>query len=262
MTGSPDVRLVVSDMDGTLLTSGGVVPDDFWPLLETMRRRGITFVPASGRQYATLARIFGEVPDGVSYVAENGNLVVHDGEVLAATRMDRDVVADVVARTRGATGFDLGVVACGRRGAYIERVDPPFAAEVATYYAKLTEVADLNEIDDDVLKLAIFDFGPAAASASVFAPLAETHQVVVSSPHWIDIMEPDVHKGRAVQQLQSVLGVTPAQTVVFGDYLNDLEMLDVAELSYAVGDAHPQVRDRARFHAPGVVPTLTALLAP
>ena len=57
MTGSPDVRLVVSDMDGTLLTSGGVVPDDFWPLLETMRRRGITFVPASGRQYATLARL-------------------------------------------------------------------------------------------------------------------------------------------------------------------------------------------------------------
>lgn len=267
MTGSADdVRLVVSDMDGTLLTEDGAVPDGFWPLLDTMRRRGITFVPASGRQYATLARLFERAPDGVSFIAENGNLVVHEGSVLAATRMERSLVASVIERTRGASAFDLGLVACGRRSAYIERADSPFVAEVATYYAELEQVPDLTAIDDEMLKLAIFDFGPASASAAVYAPFAETHQVVVSSPHWIDIMDPGVHKGRAVQQLQWVLGVTPAQTVVFGDYLNDLEMLDAAEHSYAVDNAHPELHGRARFQAPsnrdhGVVQTLARLLA-
>lgn len=82
--GAHDIRLVVSDMDGTLLTPDGGVPESFWPLLEVMHARGITFVPASGRQYATLARLFDHSSQGISYIAENGGLVVHNGETLSS----------------------------------------------------------------------------------------------------------------------------------------------------------------------------------
>ena len=54
--GGHPIRLVVADMDGTLLDADGVVPDRLWPLLDLMRERGIAFCPASGRQYATLLR--------------------------------------------------------------------------------------------------------------------------------------------------------------------------------------------------------------
>ena len=263
---SHDVRLVVSDMDGTLLTEAGEVPVTFWPVLDHMRVRGIVFVPASGRQYATLERLFAHVPEGVSFIAENGNLVVHNGSVLAATCVDGATVERVVNAVREADDHDLGLVVCGRDSAYIERDDAAFVEEAEIYYARLAVVDDLTAISDDVLKLAVYDFADAESTAAgLFGPLSTTHQVVVSGKHWIDIMDPTANKGRALRQLQQVTGITPAQTAVFGDYLNDLELFDAADLSFATANAHPQVRARARHLAPanherGVVTVLSHLL--
>jgi len=245
---SLDVRLVVCDMDGTLLTPDGALPEGFTRMRATLHERGIAFVPASGRQLATLARMF-EQDD--SFVADNGSLVVHEGRVLATSLVERDVVRHVVEIARASTTADLGLVVCGVRTAYVERTDAPFMAEVGKYYASLEVVEDLALVADDVLKVAIFDFDDAEpVAATLLRDVARTHQVVVSSKHWIDLMHPGANKGVGVRALQDALGVGPAQTVAFGDYLNDLELLDAAELSFAMADAHPEVRTRARYVAP------------
>lgn len=262
-----DIRLVVCDMDGTLLRPSGEVPEAFWSLLETMRDRGLTFVPASGRQYATLAAMFDRVPGGLPAIAENGSLVVHDGVAVSTTPVDASTVREVVDAVRAAPASDdLGLVVCGVASAYVERSDAAFVAEVRRYYARLTVVDDLDDVSDDVLKLAVYAFGDAArTAATTLGALAASHQVVVSGEHWVDIMRDGVDKGLGVQALQAALGVTPAQTVVFGDYLNDLEMLDAGEWSFAMANAHPDIQARARYLAPsntedGVVTVLTHLL--
>ncbi|MEZ5209921.1 Cof-type HAD-IIB family hydrolase [Gordonia sp. (in: high G+C Gram-positive bacteria)] len=260
-----DVRLVVADMDGTLLDDAGRVPDDFWPLLDLMRARGIAFVPASGRQFYTLQSLFERSPEGISYIAENGNLVVHDDHRRVTAPFDRELAAEVIGTTRAADR-DLGLVVCGVSGGYVERGDLPFLDESDKYYLRLTLVDDLLGIDDELLKLAVFDFDDAdAAARRHFAPFTERCQVVVSGPNWIDLMAPGVNKGVGVRALQEDLGIDPAQTVVFGDYLNDLEMLDAGDVSYAMANAHPRVAERARYRAPsnadgGVVSVLRALL--
>ncbi len=260
--------MVVSDMDGTLLLDDGTVPDGFWPLLDEMVGRGIAFVPASGRQLATLRRLF----DGrgaersLSFIAENGTLVTHGDEVVSTTTVSDEFARTVVDAVRAARedGADLGVVVCRTDGAVIERVDAPFAAECAKYYVELEQVADLLEHCRDVLKLAIFDFGEAAVSAQrYFSGLDQ--QVVVSGKHWIDIMDRDANKGHGVRALQEALGVTAARTVAFGDYLNDVEMLGAADHSYAVANAHPDVAAVAARRIPsnaeeGVVLELERLL--
>jgi hypothetical protein len=81
----------------------------------------------------------------------------------------------------------------------------------------------------------------------------------------VDVLSPTANKGRAVRRLQEELGVTPDQTMVFGDFLNDLEMMDAATWSFAVANAHPLLKARARFVAPannanGVVRTVRAVL--
>lgn len=265
--GGQDIRLVVTDMDGTLLDEAGRIPDAFWPLLSHMRERGITFVPASGRQYSTLLGQFSGAHRRVSYIAENGNLVVHEGCVLSTTTVDQRTVDEVIQATRAAAeATEIGLVVCGVDSAYIERTDAPFVAEVETYYAKLTVVDDLASVSDAVLKLAVFDFGEAQLSAeNVYGHLADTHQVVVSGQHWIDIMSRDVDKGRGVRALQHELNITAAQTAVFGDYLNDLQMLEAADWCFAVANAHPTIRSRARYLAPansdhGVIRVLERLL--
>lgn len=258
-----DVRLVVCDMDGTLLDARGEFPAGFARLAARMRERGITFVPASGRQHATLARMF---PEHGSFIAENGNLVVHGGEVISTTCVEHAVVREVIDLARTTREADVGLVVCGVRSAYIERTDPEFVAEAEKYYARLEVVEDLTRVDDDVLKVACFDFVDAEATAStMLGHLVDTHQVVVSGKHWVDVMHPEANKGVGVRALQDALGVTHEQTVAFGDYLNDLELLDEAGLPFAMANAHPEVTTRARFRAPsnaegGVVVVLEHLL--
>ncbi|WP_328922909.1 Cof-type HAD-IIB family hydrolase [Streptomyces griseoaurantiacus] len=266
----PGIRLVVTDMDGTLLDGEGRIPEDFWPLLSRMERRGIVFCPASGRQYATLRAQFRRAPADTVFIAENGTYVVQDGRELSSDVLDRDVVTEAVGTVRelSARGADTGTVVCGKRSAYVERTDPAFLAEVRTYYARLEQVEDVTAVDDDLIKLAFYDFGRAEEGlAPALKPFGVTHQVVLSGERWVDVMNPGANKGAAVRGLQGRLGITPDQTVVFGDYLNDLEMMDTATWSFAMANAHPDIRLRARHLAPahtenGVVSTLAALLGP
>ncbi|MGW2647980.1 Cof-type HAD-IIB family hydrolase [Streptomyces sp. NPDC001393] len=266
--GPADIRLIVTDMDGTLLDDAQRIPDGLWPMLAELRRRGVLFSPASGRQYATLARQFAEVAEGMVFIAENGTYVVRDGVELSSDTMDKAVAAGVVRTVRRLVtdGVDVGAVVCGKRSAYVERTDEAFLAEVRKYYVEHRIVEDVTAVEDDVIKVALFDFGSAEHStAPALAEFAGTHQVVVSGEHWVDVMNRTANKGTALRSLQRALGITPAQTMVFGDYLNDLEMLDAAEWSFAMAGAHPEVVRRARHLAPsnnegGVLRTISRVL--
>lgn len=263
-----DIRLIVSDMDGTLLDEHGVVPDRLWSQLERLRERGIVFAPASGRQYAALHQLFEQAIDGMCVIAENGSIVMQDGEELSSVTIERDGAAAIVRTLRrlAADGTDLGIVLCGKRGAVVERADERFLEAAGQYFADLTVVDDLLEHDDDILKLAVVDFHDPDAVAAGLAAFSATLQIVVSSERWVDIMSRSIDKGLAVRALQERLGVTPAQTAVFGDYLNDLQMMDAAEHSFAMANAHPTVRESARHTARsnaehGVVDAIERLLA-
>jgi Cof subfamily protein (haloacid dehalogenase superfamily) len=262
-----DIRLIAVDMDGTLLDGDGRIPDELWPLLDELDERGIVFAPASGRQLATLRRSFDHARDDVVYIAENGAYVVRGDEEVSSDAMDAGFAASVIERVRsfGERGVDAGIVVCGKRSAYVERTDAAFLAEADNYYARLEVVDDLLAVDDQILKLAIYDFGEAANTEPELEDLRATHQVVVSGHHWIDVMNAGVNKGVALARLQSALGIDRAQTAAFGDYLNDLELLDAAGMSFAMSNAHPEVLARARFRAPsnvelGVLTTIRRLL--
>ncbi|POX50125.1 HAD family hydrolase [Streptomyces sp. Ru71] len=263
-----DIRLIVTDMDGTLLDDDKQAPPGLWRALELLRERGVLFSPASGRQYASLARQFADVADGMVFIAENGTYVVRDGVELSSDPLERDAAVRVVgaARRLAAGGVDLGAVLCGKRAAYVERADEAFLAEARKYYAELRVVEDVTTVDDDFIKVALYDFGSAEhGTAPGLAGFTATHQVVVSGEHWVDVMNRTANKGTAVRRLQRELGITPAQTMAFGDYLNDLEMLDAAEWSFAMTGAHPEVVRRARHLAPsnndnGVLRTIARVL--
>lgn len=266
-----DVRLVAADMDGTLLDGDGRIPDGLWPVLAVMRERGITFAPASGRQYATLRAMFDAEAQGMTFIAENGSLVVRDGVEVSSTPLDTPTVREAVAATRRVVtgGADAGVVVCGKRSAYVERTDERFLAVARPYYRELARVPDvltLSGIDDDIIKVAVYDFDDVVPTArAVLGPFEQSHQVVISGRHWADIMTTGVDKGTALEALQRTLGVDADQTVSFGDFPNDLGLLRAAGLSFAMANGHPDVLAAARFTAPantqdGVVRVLWSLL--
>ncbi len=263
----PDIRLVVADMDGTLLDGNGEVPHAFWPLLEVMNARDILFAPASGRQAATLVKTFGHVGDGMPIIAENGCLVMLDGEIVSANPIDPGVVAEVVEVERAlrADGHDLGMIFCGVEQAWTERHDERFLTDCGRYFAALDPVDDVLAVDDRAVKLAVNDFGHADRTIAHFERFAGALQVMASGPEWVDMIAPGSNKGTAIRALQRRLGITRAQTVVFGDYLNDLPMMGEADWSFAMANAMPEVAAAANHRAPantdaGVVSVLARLL--
>lgn len=272
------IRLVVCDMDGTLLGADGRISLRTWEMIRAMRSAGITFVPASGRQYATLAGLFADIHEGLTVIAENGTVVMRDGAEIAIEPLPggvADSVVDVVrdlhnGNAAGAEPSDCGAVVCTPKMAYTERDDEDFLREARRYYHALTTVADLHDIPGEPVKVAIFTFDESeesVAPALRAAGIDSLADVVVSGHHWVDVMPPKVNKGVALERLQAALGVRRDETMVFGDYLNDLEMMDYAEASVAMVNGHPDVIQRSRYVAPrhdhdGVAQVLEHVLGP
>ena len=264
-----DLRLVVVDMDGTLLDGEGRLPAELPRMLDRLHARGIVFAPASGRQYATLRDMFAGVGGLTTFIAENGNVVVRDGEMTAADGIDPGVVDAVIAAVRAARadGKPLGLVVCHPECAYVEVDEPAFLDESANYYHSLEVIGDLAEVRAGAMKLAVFDGDGSETTAAqlMHDEVGDRLEVAVSGKWWVDMMSPGSHKGHAVRALQERLGVTPAQTAVFGDLLNDLEMMGAGELSFAMANAHPDVKAASNYGAPantenGVMVVLDRLL--
>ena len=77
--------------------------------------------------------------------------------------------------------------------------------------------------------------------------LQKNLEVIVSGQNWLDISHANANKGYALSMLQENLGITKDETMVFGDYNNDLQLLELAYFSYAMENAHNDVKKIARF---------------
>lgn len=274
-------RLVVTDMDGTLLNENKELPDSFWPVITAMLDRGVHFAPASGRQFATLRDQFARIADRISFIAENGNFVVHQGKVVFATAIDPEQVRTIINTVRAynekraSQGRNpLGLIVCGQKSAYFERfpdhfdIDPDTGnrvlAEAKHYYHALEELDDVCDCleRDKIVKLALFDDEDVEAeTAPLLRAQSNQLQAVVSGKHWLDMIITTANKGTALRDLQEALGVTPDETACFVDYLNDLELLDYTTHSFAMTNGHPEIKRRAAYLAPsnaeeGVITTL------
>jgi Cof subfamily protein (haloacid dehalogenase superfamily) len=239
-------------MDGTLVDDARRISEELWPLVDELNGRGVAFCPASGRQYHNLVVEFGSHACDLVFIAESGAFVVSgDGREIFSDGLDPGTASEVVRAVRGIQ--EAGAVLCCKGSGYVERKDRPFVEECTRYYARLRIVDDLTLVSgDDVCKVAVYDFASGEHNtAPRLAEFREAHQVVVSGPHWVDVLSRTASKGRALGEVQRALGATPAQTMAFGDFLNDLEMMDAAEWSFAMANAHPRLKERARFVAPG-----------
>lgn len=264
-----DLRLVVSDMDGTLMDGQGQPPAGLVDCLSAMRAAGVVFAPASGRQLANLRAVLGPEIDEAPVIAENGTLVVQGREEIYSETISPHHAAAAVTTVRDLRmdGYDVGAVLACKHCAYVEREDAAFLDQTSLYYEALEVVDDLLDLPlNTVIKVAVYDFDDVEkGSSQTLAAAVPAVQTVVSGMHWADMMAPQASKGRALAALQRRLGITPAQTAVFGDYLNDLDLYDHAELGFAMRNAHPGIQAVAAYTAPantedGVLRTIAELL--
>ncbi|EJG1618117.1 HAD family hydrolase [Vibrio parahaemolyticus] len=245
-----NIKFIASDLDGTLLNNEGRLDSAFFDVFNALTQREIMFSAASGRQYDSLKQLFSAVSDDVFFIAENGALVMYRDQEIYSSPLNNDVVSNIVQFSRSIEGAHL--VVCGKRMAYVETQNERVLTEIEKYYSNYVVVEDLQSVEDDIIKLAICHLGGSEECLypDVSLLCGGTHQVVVSSKTWLDIMNVEVSKGSAIRKLQTLYSFNYHETMCFGDYFNDLEMLKSGYHSYAMENAQEEVKQCARFIAP------------
>lgn len=237
-------------MDGTFLNSSHEVSPEFPQIYEELKKRNILFVPASGRQMLGITKYFGDIENEMAFIAENGGYVIYKNEELFADKLDQTYIAEIITKVRAIPGATA--VLSGKKKAYFETDNQDFIDYISQFYTDNERRQDLTEaVDDSIFKIAIYH--PEGSELNIYPVVKEFEkhdlEIVVSGQYWLDIMNKNINKGNALEKLQKVLNITPQQTMAFGDYMNDIEMLKNARLSYAMKNAHPSVKLAASFEA-------------
>ncbi|MDO4188127.1 MAG: HAD family hydrolase [Lachnospiraceae bacterium] len=243
------IKMIATDMDGTLLDSKKNMPEGFFDWVS--EHKDVKFVIASGRQYYALKRDFVPIHDRLIYIAENGALIFQHDEIIHCDEMPREAVLyclDLIDKMPYAKA-----VPCGANSAYIEN-PTDHEWEVCTMFCGRLEKTDnvRKAIENDrIVKIAIYyDAEDAEMHTGEFASLPNHIISVLSGVSWIDISTDTVNKGEAMKVIQKKYDIDSKYCMAFGDYFNDVELLEACGESYCMESGHPDVFKHAKYIAP------------
>ncbi len=233
-------------MDGTLLNSNHEVSNRFFELFEKLNQKGILFAAASGRQYHSIVEKLNPIKDEIYVIAENGALVKKQEEELLVVPLQSDLKTKLLQTIDQIEGAHA--MLCGKYSAYFDGRSSLFFNEIKEYYEKFEVLEDLESVTDEIIKIAVYH--KLSAEEYIYPelrPLEDQVKVKVSGAHWVDLNDRMANKGNALEQLIDNLGIKSEEVLVFGDYNNDLEMLQLVEYSFSMANAHPNVQKIANY---------------
>ena len=241
------VRLLLSDVDGTLVTMDKVLTDRSIEAVHRLHDAGVLFAVTSGRPPRGMSMLVGPLALTTPIAAFNGGLVVDpDMTVLEQRVVPDELVAAVVELL---ASFRLGVwvyrgadwLVRDLEGAHVQReaLTVGFEPTVVESYEGITGVAKIVGVSDDHEAVA-------AAAASAHEAFGDHVSASRSQPYYLDVTHPDANKGGVVRYLSSRYGIPPEEIATIGDMPNDVLMFAHSGLSIAMGNADREVQRAAR----------------
>lgn len=241
------IRLVTSDIDGTLLPYGkSALPERLFPLIRRLREAGVLFCPASGRQYHSLRALFAPVADEVCFLCENGAVIFGPGTEASAPLLHKSVLPRdrALALAREAAAIPgCQVVVEGENLNYLCGCGPEFVRLITEGLGNRARLVDrLDDVPEEIVKLAVYCPDGTDEPVRLLGPRwGEAFRMAVAGPVWLDFSL--ATKGVGLSALCGALGVPPEETAAFGDNWNDEPMLALAGRAYLMERADPALRE-------------------
>ena len=245
-------RLVAVDEDGTFLRDHVHYDEErFERVWRYMRDAGVRFVVATGNQCYQVQELFARHAHEMGIVSANGAYVLDGDEEVFAARASREAVDLMIAACHERRDVDFAML--GVKAAYIERgTSQAFFDDMARYCFRQYWVDDFAAVDDQVFMFSsVVDQQVVDEHVGHFRQVVgDLMDVVGSGEGYFDVVCPGVSKATGLMRLMERWGIAPEECVAFGDSDNDLEMLRMAGIGYAMRNAPANVREVADRVAP------------
>ena len=244
----PEIRLVLADVDGTLVTKDKILTPRAIRAVERLRERGILFTITSGRPPKGMKMVIDPLKISEPIAGFNGGMMVRpDFTVIEARTLPADTARKVIGIIRDHkadpwvyNGNDWIVSNADAAHVAREQWTVKFPPVVGNVEEKLDQVVKITGVSDDLdlMKRLEHDLQQA---------LGNTASAALSQPYYVDVTNRDANKGGVVMTLERLLGIPAAQMVTLGDQPNDVLMFRKSGMSIAMGQASPEVQKQATY---------------
>jgi Cof subfamily protein (haloacid dehalogenase superfamily) len=242
------IRLVVADVDGTLLTPQKELTARARGAVLALRPAGIAFALTSGRPPRGLSMLIEPLGITTPIAAFNGGMLVRpDLSVIEQQLLPASVVGPVI-QALERHGLDVWLY----RGVdWLIRTPtaPHVDREQRTVEFAPTVVGSFDDVREGVVKLVGVSEDLAAVArceADVRQELGAHVSAARSQPYYLDVTHPAANKGEVVKRLSTLLNVPTEEIATLGDMPNDVLMFALGGLGIAMGNASPEVQRAAR----------------
>jgi len=264
------IKLIITDLDGTFLNSQGDYNRALFEEVKAlMAKKQVHFALCTGKQCERVEELFGADATNFWILGDSASRIKHKGEFAYQSLIGNSLGMEMIATLEQADiGTSPVIIACTPQGAVLrDDTDINLINKVKSSYAKVRLVEDYQQIEDDFIKITVYDADNRCAELKPhMARFENKAYVVVSEPAWMDIADYGVHKGNTVARLQQLLNITPEETMVFGDGMNDVELMECGTYSFAVSNAFDEIKRLANYitgsnDEDGVMRTIQHMLA-
>ncbi len=243
------IRLVLSDVDGTLVTSKKRLTNETMRAVQRLGEEGILFAITSGRPPRGLTMLIEPLELTTPIAAFNGGLIV-DKELSTMEELSiKDEFVGPIIEILIA--HDLSVWVYQRTDWFVLDLNGLHVArEAKVCQFSPSEVATFDDVRGDIIKVVGVSDDPdviAKGIAALDKVLANDVSATSSQSYYVDVTHRDANKGGVVDYLARKYTIDPSEIAVIGDMTNDVLMFARAGLSFAVANAPPDVQQAATY---------------
>jgi Cof subfamily protein (haloacid dehalogenase superfamily) len=246
---SPAVKLMLADVDGTLVTNDKVLTDRAIAAVRKLHEAGVDFAVTSGRPPRGMAMLTEPLDLKTPIAAFNGGLLVDRHMNVIEQRVLPEDLVQPVAEVMASYKLDVWLYS----GAdwYVPKADGPHVAREAWTVKFDPKIMDdgLNGLTGSVAKLVgVSDDHDAVEKATnaVHDKFGDHVTAAQSQPYYLDVTHPKANKGEVAKYLAAKYNIEPEEIATIGDMPNDVLMFAHSGLSIAMGQSSPEVKRAAR----------------
>ncbi len=243
------IKLVVSDLDGTLLNHSGFISDETKKIIKELEQRGVQFSFASGRLHSALINYAEELDIRIPLISLDGCMIKNypEGKIIFESFVKEKYIKKAL---YFADKFLLNIALCHADAIYYTDNNSIIPRIMDKFGAKYEEVHSYDELTKETLEVVI---------ASDYKDNLKHVKDKMSFPHtlglnssyfksqshegiyYLELRRQGASKGKALQKLLKYLKIKPEESAVIGDWYNDVSLFETDSVKVALANSIPEI---------------------